>query len=43
MTRPPQEVFAHHGRPLVSGDPDAIVVDYSDDSVPIGAGRTWMP
>lgn len=37
MTRTPQEVFAHHGKALVAGDLDEIVVDYADDSVLITA------
>ena len=42
MTRTPQEVFAHHGKALASGDLDEIVADYTDDSVlitPAGAAR----
>jgi ketosteroid isomerase-like protein len=42
MTRTPQEVFAHHGKALGAGDLDAIVADYTDDSVlitPAGAAR----
>lgn len=35
MTRTPQEVFAHHGKALVSGDLDDIVADYAEDSVVI--------
>lgn len=35
MTRTPQDVFAHHGQALAAGDLDAIVADYSDDSVVI--------
>ncbi|WP_205875378.1 nuclear transport factor 2 family protein [Mycobacterium camsae] len=35
MTRTPQEVFAHHGQSLVTGDLDEIVADYADDSVVI--------
>lgn len=35
MTRTPQEVFAHHGKALVTGDLDEIVADYADDSVVI--------
>ena len=31
MTRTPQEVFAHHGKALVTGDLDEIVADYADD------------
>jgi ketosteroid isomerase-like protein len=33
MTRTPQEVFAHHAQALGAGDLDAIVEDYSDDTV----------
>ncbi|ORB90045.1 nuclear transport factor 2 family protein [Mycobacterium persicum] len=33
MTRTPQEVFAHHGRALATGNLDEIVADYADDSV----------
>ncbi|SON59959.1 hypothetical protein MSIMFI_01449 [Mycobacterium simulans] len=33
--RTPQEVFAHHGKALAAGDLDAIVADYTDDSVVI--------
>lgn len=38
MARTPQEVFAHHGKALVSGDLDEIVADYADDSVVITPG-----
>lgn len=42
MTRTPQEVFAHHGRALATGDLDEIIADYADDSVVLtsaGAAR----
>jgi hypothetical protein len=42
MTRTPQEVFAHHGKALATGDLDEIVADYTDDSVlitPAGVSR----
>ncbi|OBG29887.1 nuclear transport factor 2 family protein [Mycobacterium sp. 852002-51057_SCH5723018] len=35
MTRTPQEVFAQHVKAVVEGDLDAIVADYTDDSVVI--------
>lgn len=35
MTRTAQEVFAHHGQALATGDLDEIVADYADDSVVI--------
>ena len=38
MARTPQEVFAHHGKALVSGDLDEIVADYAEDSVVITSG-----
>jgi ketosteroid isomerase-like protein len=34
-SRTPQEVFAHHGRALATGDLDGILADYTDDSVVI--------
>ncbi|OBH48735.1 polyketide cyclase [Mycobacterium mantenii] len=40
--RTPQEVFAHHGTALATGDLDEIVVDYAEDSVlisPAGVAR----
>jgi predicted SnoaL-like aldol condensation-catalyzing enzyme len=33
MARTPQEIFGHHGKALVHGDLDEILVDYGDDSV----------
>lgn len=42
MTRTPQEIFAHHGKALATGDLDEIVADYADDSVlitPAGVAR----
>jgi hypothetical protein len=41
-SRPPQEVFAHHGKALAAGNLDEIVVDYAEDSVlisPEGVAR----
>jgi len=41
-SRTPQEVFAHHGTALATGDLDEIVVDYAEDSVllsPAGVAR----
>lgn len=41
-SRTPQEVFAHHGTALATGDLDDIVVDYAEDSVllsPAGVAR----
>ena len=35
MTRTPEEVFAHHGRALATGDLDAIAADYTEDSLVI--------
>jgi hypothetical protein len=40
--RTPQQVFAHHGTALASGDLDEIVADYAEDSVlinPAGVAR----
>jgi predicted SnoaL-like aldol condensation-catalyzing enzyme len=37
MARSPQEVFAHHGAALASGDLDEIVLDYAEHSVLITA------
>lgn len=40
--RTPQEVFAHHGAALATGDLDEIVADYAEDSVvlsPAGIAR----
>jgi ketosteroid isomerase-like protein len=42
VSRTPQEVFAHHGRALATGDLDGILADYTEDSVVItraGAAR----
>ena len=42
MTRTPQEVFAQHVEAVAAGDLDAIVADYTDDSVvitPAGVAR----
>ncbi len=42
MSRTPQEVFAHHGQALATGDLDGILADYTEDSVVItraGAAR----
>jgi ketosteroid isomerase-like protein len=40
MSPTPQDVFAHHGRALATGDLDAIVADYTEDSVVITRAGT---
>jgi hypothetical protein len=42
MARTPQEVFEQHVKAVLTGDPDEIVLDYTDDSVvitPSGVAR----
>ena len=38
MARSPQEIFGHHGKALMEGDLDEIMVDYGPDSVFITPG-----
>jgi len=40
-SRTPQEVFAHHGHALAEADLDAIVADYTEDSVVITSAGAW--
>ena len=42
MSRTPQEVFEQHVKAILTGDPDTVLLDYTDDSVvitPAGVAR----